>query len=102
MTLDDTADDRLSLALVAQAPIASMAGVTAGAGGGFSWWHNAQNGLLRKASDQTGKYVFTPLYSLKRPIKRFYRWFRDKTLPELSGDDLLVPPFVLPFVTRAC
>lgn len=90
MPLGNTAGDRVSFALVAQAPITGVAGVTAGASGGFSWWVDAQTGLLRKACDQTGKYAFTPLYSLRRPIKRLSRFFRDKIRPEPSGDDLSV------------
>lgn len=40
-----------------------------------------------------GNYTFTPLYSLRRPIKRIRRWIRDTIRPEPSGDDLLVYPF---------
>ncbi|KAH0831042.1 hypothetical protein J3R83DRAFT_13546 [Lanmaoa asiatica] len=88
MYLSDKSGDKVSLALTAQAPIAGVVGVTAGAQGGFNWWVDTQSGLLRKACDQTGGNPFTPLYALKRPIKRNRRFFRDAIRPEPSGDDL--------------
>ncbi|KAI9569205.1 hypothetical protein HD554DRAFT_2093836 [Boletus coccyginus] len=78
----DTVGDKVSLALVAQAPIA------AGANGGFTWWNDGQTGLHRNACDQKGNYVFTPLYSLRRPIKRVWRNIRDTIRPDPTGDDL--------------
>lgn len=90
IALDDTAGDNVSLALTAQAPVAGVTGVTAGAQSGFNWWVEAQSGLVRKASDQEGNYIFTPLYSLRRPIKRNRRFFRDAIRPEPAGDDLSV------------
>ncbi|KAH0831047.1 hypothetical protein J3R83DRAFT_13556 [Lanmaoa asiatica] len=88
ITLGGTAGDKVSLALVAQAPVAGVAGVTAAANGGFTWSVDAQTGLIRKACDQTGNYSFTPLYSLRRPIKRFRRFIRDTIRPDPTGDNL--------------
>jgi hypothetical protein len=81
MYLSDKSGDRVSLALVS--------GVQAtGANSGVTWWVDAPNGLLRKAADQTGNSPFTPLYSLRRQIKRHRRFFRDKIRPEPEGDEL--------------
>lgn len=88
ITLDDTAGDKVSLALVSQTPVTAAG--TAESANGFTWWHDAPNGLLRKACDQTGKARFTPLYALRRQIKRNRRFFRDKIRPEPEGDDLSV------------
>lgn len=87
-TLDDTAGDKVSLALVSQTPV--TAGAATGDNGDLTWWVDAPNGLLRKASGGTGKAPFTPLYALRRQIKRNRRFFRDKIRPEPSGDDLSV------------
>ena len=88
--LGDTAGENLSLALVAQVPVAGVAGLTAGGGSGFTWWADAQTGIHRKACDETGNYTFTPLFSLKRQIKRNRRWIRDTIRPDPTGDDLSV------------
>ncbi|KAF8549236.1 hypothetical protein OG21DRAFT_1470252 [Imleria badia] len=88
MYLSDKLGDKVSLALVAQVPVAGVAGITAGASGGFTWWTDAQTGIHRQACSETGNYTFTPLYSLRRPIKRVRRWIRDTIRPEPEGDDL--------------
>jgi len=88
MYLSDTSGDKVSLALVAQEPTAGVAIHTAGANQSLSWWVDHQSGFLRKACDKTGNYKFTPLYSLKRPMRRFKRFFRDADRPEPSGNDL--------------
>lgn len=90
ITRGDTAGDKVSLALVSQTPITAAGVEPAGANGNFTWWADASNGLLRKAAGQTGTFPFTPLYSLRRPIKRHRRFFRDKIRPEPAGDDLSV------------
>ena len=86
----DTAGHKFSLALVAKAPIAHAVGATAGGGGGFEWQDKTQGGLHRNACDSEGRYVFTPLYALKRPIKRDRKTHRDNGLPEPAGDNLSV------------
>jgi len=86
MYLSDKSGDKVSLALVSQTPV--TAGAATGDNGDLTWWVDAPNGLLRKASDKTGKSPFTPLYALRRQIKRNRRFFRDKIRPEPSGDDL--------------
>jgi len=87
MYLSDKSGDKATLALVAQAPVDDA--TDEGAGGGFTWLVNTQNaGLIRKGSDEAGDYKFTPLYSLRRPIKRYRRFFRDAIRPEPSGDGL--------------
>lgn len=86
----DTAGEKFSVALAAQAPVAGAIGVTASAHGGLEWVIDAQSGLIRKACDQTGNNPFTPLYSLRRPIKRNRRFFRDAIKPEPTGDNLSV------------
>jgi len=88
MYLSDKSGDKVSLALVAQGPVTGIAGITAGGGGGFTWWADAQTGIHRKACDETGNYTFTPLFSLKRQIKRNRRWIRDTIRPEPTGDEL--------------
>jgi hypothetical protein len=87
MYLSEKSGDKVSLALVSQTPV-TTAGAAESAKGGFTWWHDAPNGLLRKASDQKGDTPFTPLYALRRQIKRNRRFFRDKIRPEPAGDDL--------------
>lgn len=89
-TAGDTTSNTVSLALVAQASTTSAPEVTADASGGLTWWADAPTGVFRKGCDQTGKYAFTPLYALRRPIKRIRRFFRDKIRPEPSGDELSV------------
>ena len=84
----DTAGDTVSLALVAQTSNEGIA--TASANSGFGWWANVHTGVLRKACDRTGGYVFTPLYALRRPLGRLRRIFRDETVPELEATDLSV------------
>ena len=67
-------------------------GISAGAEGGIGWWSDAQADLLRKACDKSGKYCYTPLYTMKRRIRfrdKAMRLFRDKQV-EPSGDDLCV------------
>ncbi|KAF8128944.1 hypothetical protein EV363DRAFT_1451425 [Boletus edulis] len=88
MYLSDKSGDNVSLALISQTPIATAGVENASGNGGFTWWVDAPNGILRKASDQTGNFPFTPLYSLRRPIKRNRRFFRDAIRPEPAGDDL--------------
>ncbi|KAI9569216.1 hypothetical protein HD554DRAFT_2020862 [Boletus coccyginus] len=89
MYLSDKSGDKVSLALVSQTPI-TTSGVAQpeDTNGGFTWWVDAPAGLLRKACDQTGNSPFTPLFALRRPIKRIRRFFRDKIEPEPSGDEL--------------
>jgi len=86
MYLSDKSGGKFSLALVAQASSEGIA--TASANNGFGWWDNAQTGVLRKACDQMGRYVFTPLYALRRPLGRLQRFFRDEIPLEPKGDDL--------------
>jgi hypothetical protein len=81
MYLSDKSGNKVSLALVAQAP-------AAGATAGVTWWADAQTGIHRKACDETGSYTFTPLFSLRRPIKRNRRWIRDTIRPDPEGDEL--------------
>ncbi|KAG8215952.1 hypothetical protein J3R82DRAFT_7932 [Butyriboletus roseoflavus] len=88
MYLSDMSGDKVSLALVAQAPIAGAVGDTAGANDGLSWSVDARTGLVRKACDPAGNYSFTTLYSLRRPIKRFRRFIRDTIRPDPTGDEL--------------
>ena len=90
-TPGDTAGHKFSLALVAKAPIAQAVGATAGGGGGFEWQDTTQGGLHRNGCDPDDRYVFTPLYTLQRPIKRGRRTQRDNGLPEPAGDNLSVP-----------
>ncbi|KAG9313689.1 hypothetical protein JVU11DRAFT_6036 [Chiua virens] len=88
MYLSNKSGERVSLALVAETPVQTATGVTADAKSGFHWWTDAQTGLLRNACDEAGNYAFKPLYSLRYPIKRVRRFFRDKIRPEPTGDDL--------------
>lgn len=90
---DLTAGEKLSLALVGQAPVAGIAGVTAGADAGIGWWSDIQTDFFRKACDQAGKYLYTPLYTMKRQIGWTRRLFREDEEPEdqhVHGDDLCV------------
>lgn len=74
---------------MSQTPI-TTAGVEIAGGGGFTWWVDAPAGLLRGACDQSGDFPFTPLFALKRPIKRNRRFFRDRIMPDPTGDELSV------------
>jgi hypothetical protein len=51
--------------------------------------------LLREGCDKAGKYCYTPLYALKRPLEPFNwkRPFRDGDR-ELEGDELSVANLV--------
>lgn len=89
ITLCNTAGDKATFVLVAQVPVDDVAGATAGAGGCFTWLVNTQN-VLRRGSDEAGDNKSTPLYSLRRPIKRYRRLFRDAIRPEPAGDGLSV------------
>ncbi|KAH0835710.1 hypothetical protein J3R83DRAFT_9531 [Lanmaoa asiatica] len=90
MYLSNKSGERVSLALVAQAPVAGMAGITAGADGGFAWWSDTQADLFRKACDKAGNYCYTPLYMMKRRIGWVQRLFREDETNEVkqSGDEL--------------
>ncbi|KAN0094908.1 hypothetical protein V8E55_003195 [Tylopilus felleus] len=88
MYLSDKTGDNLSLALVSETPLTTASVESASTDGGVSWLVDTPNGLLRKASNKTGEFAFTPLYSLKRPIKRIRRFFRDRIMPEPEGDEL--------------
>ena len=83
------AGEKVSLALVAQVPVPAAPGISAGAEGGIGWWSDSQADLLRKACDKSGKYCYTPLYTMKRRIGWTQRLFRQKGV-EVSGDDLCV------------
>jgi hypothetical protein len=84
-----TAGEKVSLALVAQVPVPPAAGVSAGGEGSLGWWSDTQADLFRKACDKSGKYCYTPLYTMKRRIGWVQRLFRqNETTP--SGDDLCV------------
>lgn len=88
MYLSDKSGDKATLALVAKVPADGVVDATADASGGFTWLVNTQDGLFREGSDKAGDYNFTPLYSLRRPIKRYRRFFRDAIRPEPAGDGL--------------
>lgn len=97
-----TAGEKVSLALVAQVPVPPAAGISAGGEGSLGWWSDTQADLLRKACDKSGKYCYTPLYTMKRRIGWAQRLFRqNEALP--SGDDLCVTRALLfPVGLRAC
>lgn len=80
------AGDKVSFALFPQAPMMGVAGIAAGSSGSVGWFIDAQTGLLRKAWNQTGKYAFTPLIALRRPIKRLKQTTRDTIRPQPTGD----------------
>ncbi|KAG9312681.1 hypothetical protein JVU11DRAFT_7098 [Chiua virens] len=84
MYLSNMSGEKLALALVAQLPVAAAAGATVGASTGLAWWSDVQADLLRKASDKSGEFSYTPLYTLKRKMGWFKRAFRD------SDEDLEV------------
>ncbi|KIJ05280.1 hypothetical protein PAXINDRAFT_21444 [Paxillus involutus ATCC 200175] len=79
--------ETISLALVAQGPVAT--GVTAGGNFGFSWWKSAKANFLREGCDKAGNYCYTPLYALKRRREpsNWWRPFRAGER-ELKGDEL--------------
>lgn len=88
-----TAGEKISLALVAQAPVTGIPGITASADAGIGWWSDVQTDFFRKACDKAGNYSYTPLYTLKRRIGWIKRLFREGEDPEdqsvpPSGDDL--------------
>ena len=88
ITLIDTAveaGNTASIALVSKAPEGA-----ADASGGLTWWADTSGGVLRSGYDEAGKFAFTVLCDVKRPIKRTRRYFRDKIRPEPEGDDLSV------------
>lgn len=95
MYLSNKSGEKVSLALVAQVPVPPAPGISAGAEGGIGWWSDCQADLLRKACDKSGKYCYTPLYTMKRRIGWAQRLFRQKEV-EVSGDDLwtdMSPPW---------
>jgi hypothetical protein len=95
MYLSNKSGEKVSLALVAQVPVPPAAGVSAGGEGSLGWWSDTQADLFRKACDKSGKYCYTPLYTMKRRIGWVQRLFRqNETTP--SGDDLwdeVTPPW---------
>ncbi|KIJ67358.1 hypothetical protein HYDPIDRAFT_180293 [Hydnomerulius pinastri MD-312] len=96
MYLSNKSGEKLSLALMAAAPVAAAAGITAGGEIGFGWWTDVQSTMFRKACDKDGEYRFTPLYALKRRREGLPRLFRDKLEAELEGDKLwddALPPW---------
>lgn len=80
----------VSLALVAKTPATSAAGTSADVSSDLTWWIDTPTGVFRNGYDPAGKYVFTTLSTVKRPIKRIRRFFRDKIRPEPTGDELSV------------
>jgi len=90
MYLSNKSGKKVSLALVAQVPMAGVQGVTVGAASGFDWWSDIQADLSRKACDKAGNYCYTPLFTMKRRIGLLQRLFREDGTPEPapSGDKL--------------
>ncbi|KAH7925720.1 hypothetical protein BV22DRAFT_1064371 [Leucogyrophana mollusca] len=88
--LSDKSGEKVALALVANGPIPSAPGVTAGGELGLDWWTDTQASFVRKACSKNGEYSFTPLYALKRKLPTIRRLFRDSPIPPPSGDDYWV------------
>lgn len=86
--LSDTSGEKISMALLASAPIVEPVG-SLEANASFKWWSSTQTGLARHGCKK--EHVFTPLYELlhvRQPRNR-----RSSPSPERTGEQLwTVPP----------
>jgi len=81
--------EQLSLALAVSTPIPVAPGLTAGGEVSADWKTNIQSQYHRKASTQSGKYSFTPLYDMKKKATFWQRMWRGApSVPAPEGDDL--------------
>ncbi|KAF9233271.1 hypothetical protein BU15DRAFT_80288 [Melanogaster broomeanus] len=87
MYLSNKSGENISLALVAQVPIAAAVGATAGGNVGFEWRTDTQDEFASERVRQKWDISLHPAVRAETSYRILKRLFREKAKPEPEGDD---------------